>query len=164
MKNPLSDYSKEQRAWVVFTNQTELSFLKLFKRGFRHCFVLIHDGEHWISVDPMAHYMEVSIQNVPCDFDLPIWLERRGHTVIDAKLSQEMRTSAPFMIFTCVEACKRILGIHKISILTPWQLYKYLKQTSHQEYKNGKSKLFGQSANPATAGGLCTRAVINNNG
>ncbi len=126
MKNPLTDYSKEQRAWVVFTNQTELPFLRFFKRGFRHCFVLLHDGDHWISVDPMANYMEVAVQNVPSDFDLPTWLKRRGHAVIDAPLSQKLRTSAPIMAFTCVEACKRILGIHKITILTPWQLYRHL--------------------------------------
>jgi hypothetical protein len=129
MNNPLIDYTKEKRAWVVFTNQTELPFLRFFKRGFRHCFVLLHDGEHWISVDPMATYMEVSVQDVPSDFDLPAWLKKHGHAVIDAPLSQKLRTSAPLMAFTCVEACKRVLGIHKISIITPWQLYQYLHRS-----------------------------------
>lgn len=130
MKNPIIDFTKDKRAWVIFTNQTQLPFLRIFKRGFRHCFVLINDGKNWISVDPMANYMEVSVQDVPNDFDLPGWMKKQGHAVIDAPLSHTLQTSAPLMLFTCVEACKRMLGIHKRSVLTPWQLYKYLRRLS----------------------------------
>lgn len=130
MKNQLSEYAKEKHAWVVFTNQSELVSVRFLKKGFRHCFVLIHDGVHWVSVDPMANYMEVAVQNVPGDFDLPGWLKKQGHAVIDAPLSKRVKTSAPVMLFTCVEACKRILGIHKISIITPWQLYRHLSHLS----------------------------------
>ncbi|MGH1455834.1 MAG: hypothetical protein ACRBDI_03545 [Alphaproteobacteria bacterium] len=128
MNDLIYQSSKDKRAWVVFTNQTELPFLRVFKKGFRHCFVLIHDGKNWISIDPMATYMEVAVQDVPTDFDLPTWLKKQGHCVVDAALSQKVKTSMPVMIFTCVEACKRILGIHKITILTPWQLYNHLSR------------------------------------
>jgi hypothetical protein len=33
---------------------------------------------------------------------------------------------APISFFTCVEGAKRILGVHNIMIVTPWQLYKLL--------------------------------------
>lgn len=130
MDNPLFNQAHDQKAWVVFTNQSELLSVRFLRKGFRHCFILIHDGMHWISVDPMANYMEVAVQNVPCDFDLPAWLRRQGHAVVHASISQGMKTSAPIMLFTCVEACKRILGIHKLGIFTPWQLYQHLHQTS----------------------------------
>ncbi len=125
-----------QKAWIVFTNQTDLPWLKIFKQGFRHCFVLIHDGKSWISIDPMANYMEVVSHDLPEDFDLPEWLEQHGHSVIPAKLTRNIKRSAPIMIFTCVEACKRILGIHKLTILTPWQLYRYLELQQKQQHKN----------------------------
>lgn len=116
-----------QRAWVVFTDQSELKFVRMLKRGFRHCFVLIHDGQRWISIDPMANYMEVMVHDhLPDGFDFVCWLQERGHAVIEARLTRNIMVSAPIMLFTCVEACKRILGVHKLSVLTPWQLYKFL--------------------------------------
>lgn len=115
-----------KQAWVVFSNETHLPVLRILKKKFRHCFVIIHDGEHWISIDPMAHYMEVAVQNVPNDFDLPNWLRAQGHNVVKARLSQEQKIRTPVTFFTCVEVCKRVLGIHKKTIITPWQLHKYL--------------------------------------
>ena len=116
----------EKRAWVVFTNQSDLFWVRFLKKGFRHCFILIHDGTHWISIDPMASMTDIAIHTVPKDFDLPNWLAGQGHRVTSAPL-RNVQTPAPWMMFTCVEACKRILGIHNRFILTPWQLYKYLK-------------------------------------
>ncbi|MFP4098018.1 MAG: hypothetical protein ACLFP8_06385 [Alphaproteobacteria bacterium] len=118
-----------KQAWVVFTDQSELKFVRFLKRGFRHCFVLIHDGRRWVSIDPMANYMEVIIhEDVTENLDVIAFLKQRGHHVARACLSRNITTAAPVMLFTCVEACKRILGIHKRSILTPWQLYRHLSK------------------------------------
>ncbi len=128
----------ERRAWVVFTNQTELPWLRFLKKGYRHCFILINDGSNWISIDPMANYMDVVVHHAPSNFDLPKWLELRGHGLISARLNSEINKAAPVMIFTCVEACKRILGIHKRFIFTPWQLYRHLNNNKSKEFYNGK--------------------------
>ena len=121
----------DKRAWVVFTDQSELKSVRYLRRGFRHCFVIIHDGHHWISIDPMANYMDVMVHDqMSSDFDFVQWLEERGHAVIQAKLTRNIMVSAPVMFFTCVEACKRILGVHKLSVFTPWQLYRYLTKQS----------------------------------
>lgn len=122
--NTKQDYA--QKAWLVCTNQTELKTLRLFKKGFRHCFIILHDGAHWISVDPLSNQMEVIVHNVEPDFDLPRWLEARGHKIASAPIAQRLNQAAPIMLFTCVEACKRILGIRNIFILTPWQLYRHI--------------------------------------
>jgi hypothetical protein len=42
-------------------------------------------------------------------------------------LRRDITKAAPFMLFTCVEAVKRVLGIHRRGIVTPWQLYQHLK-------------------------------------
>jgi hypothetical protein len=118
--------NKTPEAWVVFTGQSDLPWLKLLKKGFRHCYVLLNDGDHWLSMDPLSNYIDVSVHNhVPADFDLPMWLKTRGHTVVRAPVAR-IKKEAPWMMFTCTEAVKRVLGLHKRFILTPWQLYRHL--------------------------------------
>lgn len=125
-----------QKAWIVFTNHTEIGWLKIFKRGYRHCFIILNDGERWISIDPMAHYMDIVVQNAAPDFNLISWLERRGHSVLKTELKRDLTTPSPAMIYTCVEACKRILGIQKRSIFTPWQLHQHLKKQNEARFKS----------------------------
>ena len=127
MSGLLSTLAEGQNAWVVFSGQTEISWLRFLKPGFRHCYVLLHDGERWTSVDPLSHVTEISVHHhVPSDFDLPAWLAARGNRVVKAPLRRDVTKAAPFMLFTCVEAVKRVLGIHKRAIFTPWQLYRHL--------------------------------------
>jgi len=118
---------KNQKAWVVFSSQTDLSWLKILRPGFRHCFVLLNDGQRWISLDPLSNSMEIAVHHhVPPDFDLPYWMEARGHAVVQTDISR-VGKPAPFTLFTCVEAVKRVIGLHKRFIITPWQLYRYLQ-------------------------------------
>ena len=117
--------SQKSEAWVVFSGKTDMNWLKIFKPGFRHCYVVLNDGNHWLSVDPLSSYMDVTIHNLPQEFNLPLWLRDRGHCVVKADITR-LPKQAPWMFFTCVEAVKRILGIHKQFIITPWQLYRHL--------------------------------------
>ena len=41
---------------------------------------------------------------------------------------------APPLPFSCVEGAKRILGIHAWTVVTPWQLYKFLIKGSKNPY------------------------------
>ncbi len=122
----------DQKAFVVFTGQTDWPWLRWLKPGYRHCFVLIHDGAHWLSIDPMLNHTEVQVHNVPADFDMAGWLKDRGHRVVRAQLCRAHQRPAPFMMFTCVEAVKRVLGLHDWRIITPWQLYRALMAPSHR--------------------------------
>ena len=54
-----------RRALVVFSGATDLRWLGLLKRGFRHCFVALHDGERWITVDALSHRIEVVVHRLP---------------------------------------------------------------------------------------------------
>lgn len=120
-------------AWVVFTGKTDLPWLRMFKKGFRHCYVLLNDGERWISLDPMSNCMDVSVHHhVSATFDLPAWLRKRGQIIVPAPVCR-IKKEAPWMAFTCVEAVKRVLGLHNRFIVTPWQLYRHLMQTSSEK-------------------------------
>lgn len=122
--------NQNTQAWVVFSGKTDMNWLKIFKPGFRHCYVILNDGRHWLTIDPLSSYMDVSIHNLPHEFNLPLWLRDRGLTLIRAPLSKK-QTQAPWMVFTCVEAVKRVLGIHKRWIITPWQLYRHLMKENN---------------------------------
>lgn len=112
-----------QWAWVVFSGQADLPWLRVLKPGFRHCYVLINDGRCWYSVDSMSNLTDINIHHhVPPSFDLPAWLEERGLRVLRCPVVRPVRP-APWMPFTCVEAVKRVLGLHSFWIWTPWQLY-----------------------------------------
>lgn len=123
-----ADYEK-QRAWVVFSGKADLPWLRFLKPGFRHCFVLLHDGLHWFSCDPMLNRTEIRVhRHVPADYDLPSWLAGRGLTVVPARMERAHKSPAPWMFYSCVEAVKRVLGLRRFFIFTPWQLYRHLIQ------------------------------------
>lgn len=125
-------HNTQTKAWVVFSGQSELPWLQFLKPGFRHCYVILNDGERWISIDPLSHFTEVMVHHhLPMDFDLPHWLRGRGLKVIQAPDHTVPRKTAPFMPFTCVEAVKRVLGMHERFIFTPWQLYSHLTSPSY---------------------------------
>lgn len=126
-----------QNAFVVFTGQTDLPWLKILKPGFRHCFVMLYDGRRWASLDPMANRMELIIHDqLPPGFNVPRWLEEQGHKVVPAQIDGNCNKPAPFMLFTCVEVVKRVLGVHSFWIMTPWQLYKQLCRREHLKTAN----------------------------
>ncbi len=114
------------RAWVVFCDNTDLPWLRLLRPGFRHCFAVLNDGSRWIAVDPLAQMLEVSVPPVTADFDLPGWFAASGHTVVATTIPSGLRTPAPWGPFTCVETCKRLIGLHDFFVVTPWQLYRRL--------------------------------------
>jgi len=128
--------STKTKAWVVFSGQADLPWLKILKPGYRHCYVLLNDKKHWITIDPLSSYMDVNVHDIPLDFNLPLCMKNRGHTVMPAQI-QHIDKQAPWMPFSCVEAVKRVLGIHKRLMFTPWQLYKYLRK--HQTVKTFQS-------------------------
>lgn len=116
----------QEKAWVVFSGKSEWPWLKCLRPGFRHCFVIVHDGTRWLSLDPLLQHTELKVHDVPPDFDLPGWLAGRGNRVLPAPVNRGHKKPVPPMMFTCVEAVKRVLGLHHWSVMTPWQLYRHL--------------------------------------
>lgn len=116
-------------AWVVFSNHTDLKWLKMFKRNFRHCFVVWHDGRHWLSFDPLSNHSEINVHyEIKPEHDFIAWLRAQSLQTIKTEINHNHRKVAPWGLFTCVEAVKRFLGVHKRFIFTPWQLYRHLQK------------------------------------
>lgn len=117
--------------FVVFTDQTDLWWLQFLRRGFRHCFVVMRFSDIWISMDALAHKTEIMRIDLPDSFNLPQWLESQGDCVVSYPKQPVILKPLWPSFFSCVEAVKRSLGLRQSFILTPWQLYKFLK-TLHE--------------------------------
>lgn len=119
----------DKKYFAVFTAKSEVPIVRFLRPGFKHCYALIHDGTDWITVDALSHMTEVTVHRaLPPGYDLPGWLEAQGHIVVPVDVHEPVAKPLPWGFFTCVESVKRLFGIRRRRIQTPWQLYCYLKK------------------------------------
>ena len=66
MKNAVFVAPQFDKAYVVFTDNTSLWWLRLLKPGFRHCYLLLscRGGRCWLELNPYSDQIEVSF----CEF------------------------------------------------------------------------------------------------
>ena len=128
--HPVAGTAPTLRAWVVFRGDAEQWWLRLLRPGFRHCFAILNDGRHWVIVDPLSPFTDVAVLDQPAAFDLPGWFRGQGMAVSAAPVRRGLTRPAPWAPFTCVEAVKRVLGLHAPGVLTPWQLYRRLTRAA----------------------------------
>lgn len=115
-------------ALVMFVGDTTIRWLKVLKRGFRHCFVAVNCADTWVVYDPLAHRTDLTVLRGFTGQDLARWYRDHGIVVIPTTVTEAPVRVAPLRPFSCVEAVKRILGIHARWVMTPWQLYRLLTQ------------------------------------
>jgi hypothetical protein len=125
---PLSMTDPDDLALVIFTGETDITWLKVFKSGFRHCFACVHTAGQWILYDPLAHVTTLSLYSDIDSVDLEFWFRQHGCSVIRTTLKPARLKKSPPGFFTCVEAVKRVLGIQTLFVQTPWQLYRHLSK------------------------------------
>lgn len=132
-----------EKYWVLFTphdlkkcdNKTEYFFRWILNRlckNFSHValFKRSRIPGNIIEINPCSTNIFVREHNIASFFEL---MCRPNITTLVVNTQ-----TAPIKIkglITCVSVAKAILGITKASILTPHQLYKYLKGTSSWEVK-----------------------------
>jgi hypothetical protein len=95
--------------------------------GFRHCFVALQDGRAWIELDARGDGMHIAAE-VPAGHDLAGHYRGLGYVAIETIVRNERRRYRAPWAFTCVEAAKRVLGVHGWLIWTPYQLYRRLEK------------------------------------
>lgn len=128
MKNTLQGINTSpELGLVIFSHNTDFKWLKFLKPGFRHCFALLQKEGQWVLYDPLSHQTQITIlPNYPIE-DLETGFLKHNCHVIRCTINTAPKRLAPIGPYSCVEAVKRVIGIHNHRILTPWQLYKYLK-------------------------------------
>lgn len=113
-------------ALVMFADDTSLNCLRLLRRGFRHCFVAVAATEGWIICDPRSPCTDLAFVTGFDQTQVATWYRDLGLCVVETCTLQAPLRPAPIRPFTCVEAVKRVLGVHAPWVLTPWQLYRLL--------------------------------------
>src|SRR3546814_4789581 len=86
--------------------------------GFRHCFVALDDGRAWIEVDARGDGLWIAAE-LAAGCDLASHYRAPGYVVVETGVRAERRRHRKPWAFTCVEAVKRVLGVHGWLIWTP---------------------------------------------
>lgn len=126
--SPETSLDTPSAVWIVFSDETDIRMLKILRRGFRHCFVIMMQNDRWILVDPRSNKTDISLLPHPSHFNFPRYFTQQGKIVVKADNQNVPHKIAPLTPLSCVETVKRILGIHRRFVLTPYQLYKYLQK------------------------------------
>jgi hypothetical protein len=112
---------------VVFVDHVDCPWLRLLRRGFRHCFVVFRAAPLWLACEALKDRIELHALDLPPAFDLARFYADQGHRVLlgrrPAPGPQRRVALAPL---TCVTVVKRLLGIHAPWVWSPWQLYDHL--------------------------------------
>jgi len=121
---PETDLNLKSAQWIVFSDDTDIRVLKLLKRGFRHCYMIMQQDDRWVIVDPRCDKTDIKILPHPPHFNFPRYFSEQGKTVIRVpNLNTPQKIMSPFPV-SCVDAIKRVIGLHKYWVITPHQLYK----------------------------------------
>ena len=113
------------RALVVFHDHGCHILDPLLKRGFRHVFVALQNGQYWIRVDGMAAVPVVEVV-AGADYDLATFYRAEGYTVVEVKVGDKS-ARGPLVNANCVGLSKGFLGIRQPFIITPYGLYRHLR-------------------------------------
>ncbi len=126
-EGPDGPHEMKGRALVVFSGQADFKALRFLKKGFRHCFALLPRGGGWVLYNPLSHQTDIVVHGAVTVDALAKWYRKQGYRAVQCLEKKAPPRLAPLRPYTCVEAVKRVLGIHNGRILTPWQLYRHLR-------------------------------------
>ncbi|BAE53035.1 hypothetical protein [Paramagnetospirillum magneticum] len=137
------------RALVVFSGKADLLWLRLLRPGFRHCFILLHLGDGWVCINPLAHRTSVEVWTPEPGQDLPGWLRSQdGLTVIETEVRNPPHRPSPLGLYSCVEAVKRVLGLQERWVLTPAQLHDFLTRCGKKSLTSEVNRTNVQPSTP----------------
>ncbi len=120
-----------RRALVVFGDRADLAWLKILKRGFRHCFAVIEGGQGggvpvWVIYNPLSHCTDITTVVGSTASDLADHYRNLGFRVVETRITRPIKRTAPWRPYTCVEAVKRVLGLRAPGVFTPRNLHNFL--------------------------------------
>ena len=115
-------------ALVVFSGNADLKWLRILKPGFRHCFLLLETQGGWVLYNPLSHRTEIAVIEGASERELMRLYRGQGFRVVPWTMPRVPLKPAPWGVYTCVEAVKRVLGIHAPGVITPKNLFNFLKK------------------------------------
>jgi len=113
---------------VIFAHNTGVWWLRFLKPGFRHCFIILETDRGCVCIDPISNRFTISMLEGYELKALLHWYRDMGMKVMNVGVDHNNCKSFFWAPMTCVEVVKRLIGLRESLILTPWQLYRYLKK------------------------------------
>ena len=107
--------------------------------------------------DPLSHQTDLNVVAGLTAGELAEWFRSHGLLVVETYVRAAPSRPAPIRPFTCVEAVKRILGIHAPRVLTPWQLYRLLARADESLDMITLIRFISLSASATRALSCCQR-------
>jgi hypothetical protein len=100
---------------------------RFLRRGFRHVLVAVNDGRAWVVIDPRLDRIVIDA-SLPAHFDLALAWREAGLTVVATTIAPAPPPAPSLALapMTCVAVVKRVLGLTRARILTPFALYRHL--------------------------------------
>ncbi len=127
----LSAVDHAQVDWyLVFEDPKQGNWWDIFlRRGFRHVYALRWDGDRWLVYMPDKALTYVGVIEAGRNDMLAIVSSECSAILRFVATRKTWRWRAPWVLapWTCVEQVKALLGIRHPLILTPWQLYRYVR-------------------------------------
>lgn len=118
---------KEGIYYIVFRDsELDTWMMRRLRKGFKHCLAVTQSQgkQFWIIIDPKSGNLMPEI--LPSNFKLSDIFP--NSTIMKCEVVIPKKIHNRFWHINCVEIVKRILGISNCKIITPYQLYKYLKK------------------------------------
>jgi hypothetical protein len=121
-----------QQVWLAFGGAADQAWLRPLRRGFRHCFAVLHDADGWTVLDPLSGRLLVVRLDLPQGFDLPGFYRRSGLAVLGPYLpaAPRARWLPPLLPYTCVALCRSVLGPAAPFAWTPHGLHRRLQENA----------------------------------
>lgn len=126
-----------QEVWIAFGGEADQPWLRLLRRGFRHCFAALRDEAGWTVVEPLSGRLLVARLPVPAAYDLPGFYVRAGLAVVGPFAPGPVRPRwlPPVLPLTCVGLCRAVLGAGAPFALTPRGLFRGLLKILQEDRK-----------------------------
>lgn len=124
------DWSRCDGWYVAFVGDRGRNLWDIFTtKEFRHCYAFRWDGYNWIVVDALSNITEICILPFGEDVDLPAKIVEDGQKVV--YFSRQRQDKFIFRgLLTCVSMVKHLLGIRAWWVVTPKQLYNYIRSNT----------------------------------
>ena len=117
---------------IVFSDNTGAWWLKFLKPGYRHCFAVVETDRGCIWVDPLSTNLNLKVLEGYELAGLIKWYRDMGMKVLSVNVAPSQGGDFPWAAMTCVEIVKRLVGIRNRWIVTPWQLFSFIKRTKSE--------------------------------
>jgi hypothetical protein len=105
---------------------------RFLKKGFSHVFVLIPQHEGYLFIE--STLSSIDVKYLTEHSKLPKSLDKSSVVVKYCTEIDYNLTSSWLRPCTCVEVVKRIIGLDKWWIFTPYQLYRYILWEAHRRH------------------------------